>query len=68
MYASFIDVEKVNRLNYRDNSKQDAIIDIVTLKENTEVIKEILKEDANIIYLDTWIEEFKESKYLNNLL
>ena len=64
----FIDVEKIHKLNCRDNSKRDIVIDIVTMKENTEKIKEILKENVNIIELDTWIEELRKSKYLNNLL
>ena len=34
----------------------------------TEKIKEILKENVNIIELDTWIEELRKSKHLNNLL
>ncbi len=38
------------------------------MKENSEKIKEILKENANIIQLDTWIEELRKSKYLNDLL
>ena len=38
------------------------------MKENIEKIKEILKENVNIIELDTLIEELRKSKYLNDLL
>ena len=38
------------------------------MKENSEKMKEILKENVNIIELDTLIEELRKSKYLNDLL
>ena len=56
----FIDVNKLHRLNCRSNSEIDVEVDIVTLKENIKKIKEILKVEANIIELDSWIDKYKE--------
>lgn len=50
----FIDTEKLHRLNifFKNNRKSDRKIDIITLKENKEKIKEILTNSVNIIELD----------------
>ena len=63
IYMPFIDVEKIHKLNCRDNSEQNIEIDIVTLEENTSKIKEILKENFNIVCIDTTIENLRNNKY-----
>lgn len=53
----FIDTEKLHRLTILDEDSQKKYrkIDIITLKENKEKIKEILTNKANIIEMDNWL-------------
>lgn len=50
----FIDTEKLHKLNifYKNNKEINRKIDILTLKENTEKINEILTNRTNIIEID----------------
>ena len=55
----FIDTEKLYKLTmYDDGNKK---IDIITLKENKEKIKEILTNNVNIIEIDDWLGGIDES-------
>lgn len=53
----FIDTEKLHKLNTFYNNNQDTKrkIDIITLKENSKKINEILTNKAEIIELDDWL-------------
>lgn len=53
----FIDTERLYRLKifYKNNQKINRKIDIITLKENSKKISEILTNKANIIELDDWL-------------
>lgn len=60
----FIDTEKLHRLNifYNDNRNTNRRIDIITLKENTEKINEILTNKTNIIEIDNWLGGIDENR------
>jgi len=53
----FIDTEKLHELNVFFNKKanEDKKINIITLSENTEKIREILIKDVKFIELDNWL-------------
>jgi len=53
----FIDTEKLHRLKvfFRYNQNINIKLDIITLKENEQKIKEILNNKVNTIELDNWI-------------
>ena len=53
----FIDTEKLHELNVFFNKKanEDKKINIMTLSENTEKIREILIKDVKFIELDNWL-------------
>lgn len=53
----FIDTEKLHELNVFFNKKanEDKKINIITLSENTEKIREILIKDIKFIELDNWL-------------
>ena len=60
----FIDTEKLHKLNlfYRNNQKINRKIDIITLKENKEIIEDILTNKTNIIEIDNWLGGINEDK------
>lgn len=60
----FIDTEKLHKLNlfYRNNQKINRKIDIITLKENKEIIEDILTNKINIIEIDNWLGGINEDK------
>ena len=60
----FIDTEKLHKLNlfYRNNQKINRKIDIITLKENKEIIEDILTNKSNIIEIDNWLGGINEDK------
>ena len=60
----FIDTEKLHKLNlfYRNNQKINRKIDIITLKENKEIIEDILTNKTNIIEIDNWLGGIDEDK------
>ena len=60
----FIDTEKLHKLNlfYRNNQKINRKIDIITLKENKEIIEDILTNKTNIIEIDNWLGGINEKK------
>ena len=60
----FLDTERLRGLNifYRNNQKGHRKIDIMTLKENTEKINEILIQKTNIIEIDNWLGGFDNGK------
>ena len=60
----FIDTEKLHRLNlfYKNNQKINRKIDIITLKENKEIIEDILTNKTNIIEIDNWLGGINEDK------
>ena len=58
----FIDVNKLHILNCRSNNEPYSMVDIITLQSNTKKVKEILKVEANIIELDSWIDKYKEER------
>ena len=60
----FIDTEKLHKLNlfYRNNQKINRKIDIITLKENKEIIEDILTNKTNIIEIDSWLGGSNEGK------
>lgn len=60
----FIDTEKLHKLNlfYRNNQKINRKIDIITLKENKEIIEDILTNKTNIIETDNWLGGINEDK------
>ena len=60
----FIDTEKLHKLNlfYKNNQKINRKIDIITLKENKEIIEDILTNKTNIIEIDNWLGGINEDK------
>lgn len=60
----FIDTEKLHKLNlfYKNNQKINRKIDIITLKENKEIIEDILTNKTNIIETDNWLGGINEDK------
>ena len=60
----FIDTEKLHKLNlfYKTNQKINRKIDIITLKENKEIIEDILTNKSNIIEIDNWLGGINEDK------
>lgn len=60
----FIDTEKLHKLNlfYKNNQKINRKIDIITLKENKEIIEDILTNKSNIIEIDNWLGGINEDK------
>ena len=60
----FIDTEKLHKLNlfYRNNQKINRKIDIITLKENKEIIEDILTNKSHIIEIDNWLGGINEDK------
>ena len=60
----FIDTEKLHKLNlfYRNNQKINRKIDIITLKENKEIIEDLLTNKTNIIEIDNWLGGINEDK------
>ena len=50
----FLDIDKLHRLNifYKNNKEINREIDILTFKENTKKINEILTNRTNIIEID----------------
>lgn len=60
----FIDTERLHRLNifYKNNQNINRKIDIITLKENKEIIEDILTNKTNIIEIDNWLGGINEDK------
>ena len=57
----FLDTEKLHKLTMYDEFNKNEKIDILTLKENKEKLKEILTNNANIIEIDNWLGGIDES-------
>lgn len=59
IFMPFLDTEKLHKINifYRNNKEVYRKIDILTLKENTNKINEILTKRTNIIEIDNCLEE-----------
>ena len=57
----FLDTEKLHKLTMYDEFNKNEKIDILTLKENKEKLKEILTNKANIIEIDNWLGGIDES-------
>jgi len=57
----FIDTVKLHKLNvfYKSNKSPSKRIDIVTLKENTDIIDKVLKCKTNIVELDEWLKKLQ---------
>ena len=53
----FIDTEKLHSINvfYNSNKNQNKKIELLTLKENKDKVKEMLTKDTKIIEIDNWI-------------
>lgn len=62
----FINVEKLHRINiiFRNDKNHNKEIDLITLSENTDKIKEILKRKCNILEIEKLMEE--RMKYLKS--
>ena len=57
----FIDTSKLHKLNvfYKSNISSSKKIDIVTLKENRDIIDKVLKRKTNIVELDEWLKKLQ---------
>ena len=57
----FIDTVKLHKLNvfYKSNTSSSKKIDIVTLKENRDIIDKVLKRKTNIVELDEWLKKLQ---------
>ena len=55
----FIDTAKLHKLNvfYKSNRNPDKRIDVVTMKENRNIIEKVLKLKINIVELDEWLKK-----------
>lgn len=63
VWMPFLDTEKLHKLNifYNNNQRTDRKIDIITLKENEQIINKILTNKTNIITADNWLGGSNES-------
>ena len=57
----FIDTAKLHKLNvfYKSNESASKKIDIVTLKENRDIIDKVLKRKTNIVELDEGLKKLQ---------
>lgn len=57
----FVDTVKLHKLNvfYKSSTGSSKKIDIVTLKENRDIIDKVLKRKTNIVELDEWLKKLQ---------